>query len=176
MLSTCLGAIPCTSYTQNVGIIAATGVASRFVVRIAAVILVLYGLCPKLGALLVAMPRAVLGGVFVLVCGMIASSGMRLLAAAQPTTANSFVIGATLVTSVAVPVYVRYVLGNEWLDQLPAISRLLLPTRSSLRSCSALASTCCSTSFWAAKKKAEKNLQLTWFDSSGFLALAGRSD
>ncbi len=126
LLSTCLGAIPCTSYTQNVGIIAATGVASRFVVRIAAVILVLYGLCPKLGALLVAMPRPVLGGVFVLVCGMIAASGIRLLAAAPPTTANSFVIGTTLVGSVAIPVYTRYALGAEWLEQLPALYRLLL--------------------------------------------------
>ncbi len=126
LLSTCLGAIPCTSYTQNVGIIAATGVASRFVVRIAAVILVIYGLCPKLGALLVAMPRPVLGGVFVLVCGMIATSGIRLLAAAPPTTANSFVIGTTLVGSVAVPVYTRFALGAEWLEQLPALYRLLL--------------------------------------------------
>lgn len=126
LLSTCLGAIPCTSYTQNVGIIAATGVASRFVVRIAAVILVLYGLCPKLGALLVAMPRPVLGGVFVLVCGMIATSGVRLLAAAKPTTANSFVVGTTLVASVAVPIYTRYALGEAWLVQQPAFYRLLL--------------------------------------------------
>ncbi len=126
LLSTCLGAIPCTSYTQNVGIIAATGVASRFVVRIAAVILVLYGLCPKFGALLVAMPRPVLGGVFVLVCGMIATSGVRLLAAAKPTTANSFVVGTTLVAAVAVPIYTRYALGEAWLDQLPALARLLL--------------------------------------------------
>ena len=126
LLSTCLGAIPCTSYTQNVGIIAATGVASRFVVRVAAVILVLYGLCPKLGALLVAMPRPVLGGVFVLVCGMIATSGIRLLAAARPTTANSFVVGTTLVASVAVPIYTRFVLGEAWLVQQPALYRLLL--------------------------------------------------
>ncbi len=125
LLSTCLGAIPCTSYTQNVGIIAATGVASRFVVRIAAVILVLYGLCPKFGALLVAMPRPVLGGVFVLVCGMIAASGVRLLAAAPPTTANSFVIGGTLVAATAVPIYCRFALGEAWLDQLPALVRLL---------------------------------------------------
>lgn len=125
LLATCLGSIPCTSYTQNVGIIAATGVASRFVVRIAAVILVLYGLCPKFGALLVAMPRSVLGGVFVLVCGMIVSSGVRLLAAAAPTTANSFVIGTTLVGAITVPIYTRYALGEVWLEALPAIARLL---------------------------------------------------
>ncbi len=126
LVASCIGAIPCTSYTQNVGIIAATGVASRFVVRIAAVILLLYGLCPKLGALLVAMPRAVLGGVFILVCGMIASSGVRLLVAAKPTTANSFVIGTTLVAATAVPLYTRYVLGEGWLEELSSLARLVL--------------------------------------------------
>ena len=126
LLATCLGSIPCTSYTQNVGIIATTGVASRFVVRIAAVILVLYGLCPKFGALLVAMPRAVLGGVFVLVCGMIVSSGVRLLAAAAPTAANSFVVGTTMVAAIAVPIYTRYVLGQDWLEELSAVARLLV--------------------------------------------------
>ena len=38
---------------------------------IAAGVLLLYGLCPKFGALLVALPRSVLGGVFVIVCGSI---------------------------------------------------------------------------------------------------------
>ena len=114
-----LGALPCTSYTQNVGIIAATRVASRVVVRVAAVILALYGLCPKFGALLVAMPRAVLGGVFVLVCGMIAVSGIRLLGTAKDTTANYLVVGLTLVLAVGVPGYVRFGLGDTWLAALP---------------------------------------------------------
>ena len=85
-----LGGLPCTSYTQNIGIIATTRVASRFVVQIAAVILILYGLCPKFGALLVAMPRAVLGGVFVIVCGMIAVSGIKLLSTAKNIPPQTF--------------------------------------------------------------------------------------
>ena len=67
MLAASVGGMPCTSYTQNVGIIAATGIASRHVVRVAAVILLAYGLCPKFVAMLVALPRTVLGGVFLLV-------------------------------------------------------------------------------------------------------------
>ena len=125
-LASCLGGMPCTSYTQNIGIIATTRVASRFVVQIAAGVLVLYGLCPKFGALLVAMPRAVLGGVFVVVCGMIAVSGIRLLAAAPATTANSLVVGATLITAVGVPAYVKSSLGDEWLAGLPTLISLLL--------------------------------------------------
>lgn len=127
LAAACLGGMPCTSYTQNVGVIATTGVASRHVVRIAAGILFLYGLCPKFGALLVAMPRAVLGGVFVVVCGTIVVAGMRLAGAAGPageTTVDRLVIGTTLVASLGVPAYARFVLGAEWLDRLPALARL----------------------------------------------------
>lgn len=120
------GGLPCTSYTQNVGIIAATRVASRFVVQVAAVILLLYGLSPKFGALLVALPRSVLGGVFVIVCGMIALSGVRLLSAARETTANYLVAGATLVLAVGLPIQVRFGLGEAWLGARPVILRLVL--------------------------------------------------
>ncbi len=125
-LATVLGGLPCTSYTQNVGIIAATRVASLTVVRVAALILALYGLSPKFGALLVAMPRPVLGGVFVLVCGMIAVSGIRLLGAAKETTANYLVIGLTLVLAIGLPTYVRYGLGEPWLQELPLLLQLVL--------------------------------------------------
>lgn len=103
MLCASLGAVPCTSYTQNIGILATTRVASRFVVQVAAVILVLYGLCPKFGALLVAIPRPVLGGVFVLVCGMIVMSGLRLLAASPTQESDGWVVGVTLAVSLALP-------------------------------------------------------------------------
>ncbi len=120
------GGLPCTSYTQNNGIIATTRVASRFVVQVAAGVLILYGLCPKFGALLAAMPRSVLGGVFVIVCGMIAISGIRLISAAPATTANSLVVGPTLIAAIAVPAYVKSSLGEEWLDQLPTLVSLLM--------------------------------------------------
>jgi xanthine/uracil permease len=125
-LAACFGGLPCTSYTQNVGIIAATRVASRVVVQVAAVVLLLYGLSPKFGALLVAMPRPVLGGVFILVCGMIAVSGIRLLAAAAPTLGNSVVAGTTLVVAIGLPIHARYGLGTEWLEALPPFSGLVV--------------------------------------------------
>ena len=107
MISTLIGAMPCTSYSQNIGIITTTRIASRFVVQIAAVILILYGLCPKFGALLEAMPRSVLGAVFVIVCGMISVSGIRLLAAAKNTNENSLLIGLTLICALAIPHVVK---------------------------------------------------------------------
>lgn len=126
LLAASIGGMPCTSYTQNIGIIATTRVASRFVVQVAACILMLYGLCPKFGALLVAMPRAVLGGVFVVVCGMIAVSGIQLLGAADLDGPNALVVGTTLIAAVAVPGYVKGALGQVRLDALPSVVGLLL--------------------------------------------------
>jgi len=126
VVASVFGALPCTSYTQNIGIIATTRVASRFVVQIAAVILLLYGLCPKFGALLVAMPRSVLGGVFVIVCSTIVMSGIKLLNAAKSTTANFLMVGTTLICALSIPVYTKYILGEAWLSSLPAFIKLLV--------------------------------------------------
>jgi uracil-xanthine permease len=126
MIATALGGMPCTSYTQNIGIIAATGVASRHVVRVAAVILLLYGLCPKFGALLVAMPRPVLGGVFLIVCGLIVMSGLELLQRAAKNIANRLIAGLALVTALGVPLYVTNELGEAWLAQSHLFARVAL--------------------------------------------------
>ena len=125
-LATLLGGLPCTSFTQNIGIIATTRVASLFVVRLAAGVLILYGLSPKVGALLVAMPRSVLGGVFLLICGSIVISGIRLLASVRPTAANTAVVGVTLVVALALPPYVENTLGAAVLEGMPLGLRLLI--------------------------------------------------
>jgi uracil permease len=126
MVAAMFGGLPCTSYTQNIGIIATTRVASRFIVQIAALILILYGLCPKFGALLIAMPRSVIGGVFVIVCGMIVMSGIRLLSAAPNTTSNFLLVGTSLICAIGIPVYANYVLGADWLSQLPVLIKLFM--------------------------------------------------
>lgn len=125
-LSATLGALPSTSYTQNIGIISATGVASRTVVRIAGLIFVAYGLCPKFGALLVAIPRSVLGGVFLLVCWMIAVSGARLVRRAPRTGANRVVVAASLGFGLGVPALLRFGPGRAVAEWLPDPVALVL--------------------------------------------------
>ncbi len=117
------GGLPCTSYTQNIGIIATTGVASRYVVRIAAVILMLYGLCPKFGALLVAIPRSVLGGVFIVVCGTIVISGVRLLNSVDWTPGSTLLAGTTLIAALGLPIQAS---GSAWITRVPTSIGLLL--------------------------------------------------
>src|SRR5262249_11678289 len=56
------GGLPNTTFGQNVGLVAMTGVMSRHVVTIAAVLLIACGLAPKVGALITTTPIEVLGG------------------------------------------------------------------------------------------------------------------
>ncbi|WP_433624008.1 uracil-xanthine permease family protein [Halomicrococcus sp. NG-SE-24] len=73
------GAFPVTSFSQNVGVVNFTGVMSRHVVGVAGVILAILGLSPKVGAAVATIPSAVFGGAVLLMAGMVAASGTRLL-------------------------------------------------------------------------------------------------
>jgi len=73
------GAFPLTSFSQNVGIVNFTGVMSRHVVAVAGVMLAILGLSPKVGAAVATIPSAVFGGAVLLMAGMVAASGARLV-------------------------------------------------------------------------------------------------
>ena len=73
-------ALPNTTFGQNVGLVAFTGVMSRHVVSIGAGVLILLGLVPKLAAVIAVMPSAVLGGAAVVMFGMLLGAGIKLLA------------------------------------------------------------------------------------------------
>ncbi|MGF7007080.1 nucleobase:cation symporter-2 family protein [Aminobacter sp. BE322] len=71
---------PYTSFSQNVGLVGVTGVKSRFVCVAGGVILIFLGLVPKMGALVEALPTFVLGGAGLVMFGMVAATGIRILA------------------------------------------------------------------------------------------------
>lgn len=93
---------PNTSFSQNVGIIPLTGVASRFVVIIASIILMLSGIFPKLGALVAIMPDPVLGGAGVMMFGMIAVGGFKLLKDVDLDRRNSLLVAVSMGLGLAV--------------------------------------------------------------------------
>ena len=73
------GGLPNTSFSQNVGLVAMTGVMSRNVVSIGAVILIVAGLFPKIGAAISTVPIEVLGGGVIVMFGMVAAAGVSIL-------------------------------------------------------------------------------------------------
>ena len=66
-ISSIFNAMPNTSYSQNAGLVAFTGVISRHVGTVAGVILILLGLFPKLGGVIAAMPDSVIGGAAIII-------------------------------------------------------------------------------------------------------------
>ena len=73
------GGLPNTSFSQNVGLIAMTGVMSRHVVTIGAVFLIICGLIPKVGAIIRTIPIEVLGGGVIVMFGMVVAAGVSML-------------------------------------------------------------------------------------------------
>ncbi|WP_225785083.1 nucleobase:cation symporter-2 family protein [Xenophilus sp. Marseille-Q4582] len=82
-LGTLIGGIfntfPYTSFSQNVGLVAVTGVKSRFVCVAGGVILIVLGLLPKMAALVESLPTVVLGGAGIVMFGMVLATGIRIL-------------------------------------------------------------------------------------------------
>ena len=101
-LGTVLGGVfntfPYTSFSQNVGLVGVTGIRSRFVCVAGGVIMVVLGLIPKMGALVEALPTVVLGGAGLVMFGMVAATGIRILSAVDFKTSrnNLFVVGISV--------------------------------------------------------------------------------
>lgn len=83
-LGTLIGGVfntfPYTSFSQNVGLVGITGVRSRWVCVAGGVILVAFGLFPKLAHVVASVPTYVLGGAGLVMFGMVAATGIKILA------------------------------------------------------------------------------------------------
>ena len=78
-LSALFGCLPITSFSQNVGLIAMTKVINRFAIATGAVIMIVAGLFPAIGAVLATLPEAVLGGCTIMMFGTIVISGLQMI-------------------------------------------------------------------------------------------------
>ena len=120
IVSALFGGVSLISYDQNVGAISLTGVASRFVVAAAGVILIVLAFFPKLGAVVGVIPTFVLGGTLLFMFGMILVVGIKMLSTASLTHRDVLLIaiatGLTMITNFA-PVAV--------FETLPASIRII---------------------------------------------------
>ena len=78
MIAGSVGGTGVTTYAENIGVMAVTKIYSTLVFVVAAAIAVVLGFSPKFGALIQAIPAAVLGGVSIVVFGLIAAAGARI--------------------------------------------------------------------------------------------------
>ncbi|HTE74032.1 MAG TPA: solute carrier family 23 protein [Actinomycetes bacterium] len=77
-VSTSVGGSPTTTYAENIGVMAATRIYSTAAYYVAGLVAILFGLCPKFGALVAATPGGVLGGITVVLYGMIGLLGAKI--------------------------------------------------------------------------------------------------
>ncbi|MFT5785438.1 MAG: xanthine permease [Ascidiaceihabitans sp.] len=90
------GSLPNTSFSQNVGLIAMTGVMSRHVVTIGAIFLIICGLIPKVGAIINTVPIQVLGGGVIVMFGMVAAAGASMLSDVTWNSRNMVIFAVAL--------------------------------------------------------------------------------
>ncbi len=90
------GGLPNTSFSQNVGLIAMTGVMSRNVVTIGALFLILCGLVPKVGAIIRTVPIEVLGGGVIVMFGMVVAAGVSMLSDVDWNRRNMVIFAISL--------------------------------------------------------------------------------
>jgi uracil permease len=79
LISSLIGGPPKTTYGENIGVLAITRVYSVYVIAGAAIFAIVFGFIGKITALIHSIPTPVMGGVSILLFGIIASSGLRML-------------------------------------------------------------------------------------------------
>jgi uric acid transporter len=118
-LGTVIGGIfntfPYTSFSQNVGLVGVTGVRSRFVCVAGGVILIVLGLLPKMAALVESLPVFVLGGAGLVMFGMVAATGIRILSGVDyKNNKNNLFIVAVAIGAGLIPL-----VAPAWTQHMP---------------------------------------------------------
>ncbi|RYG92657.1 purine permease [Loktanella sp. IMCC34160] len=93
------GGLPNTSFSQNVGLVAMTGLMSRHVVTIGAIFLIICGFIPKIGAIINTVPINVLGGGVIVMFGMVCASGVNMLSDVKWNRRNMVIFATALSVS-----------------------------------------------------------------------------
>ncbi|GAA0076273.1 nucleobase:cation symporter-2 family protein [Clostridium sp. CTA-5] len=119
MLAGVLGTFPNTSFSQNVGLIPLTKVASRHVAVMAGIMLMILGFFPKFAALINIMPQPVLGGVGIVMFGTVAASGIKTLSKVKLNNRNLLIVATSLGLGVGIT------FRPEFIGQLPEGLKML---------------------------------------------------
>ncbi|GAA2808783.1 nucleobase:cation symporter-2 family protein [Saccharopolyspora taberi] len=120
-VSAVFGGFTCSAFAQNIGLVALTGIKSRFVVAVGGGVLVFLGLFPVLGAVVSLVPLPVLGGAALVLFGSVAASGMKTLSkAGLGDPMNALVLAGSLAVGM-VPV-----IAPQFYEHFPAALRTVL--------------------------------------------------
>lgn len=114
------GAFPSATYAQNNGVIQMTGVAARRIGWLMALLLLALGLFPPVGRWITVMPPCVLGALAVLLFGLVAVSGLRIIVSTGLNQRDALILAISLGVGIGVPPQ------HEWLQTLPSLVQTFL--------------------------------------------------
>ncbi|QIB73825.1 xanthine permease [Halogeometricum borinquense] len=101
-----MGGSGSTSYSENIGAIGLTGVASRYVVQVGAAVMLVVGFVGYFGQLVATIPDPIVGGLYIAMFGQIVAVGLSNLKYVDlDSSRNIFIVGVTLFVGLAVPTY-----------------------------------------------------------------------
>ncbi|HHX86966.1 MAG TPA: purine/pyrimidine permease [Firmicutes bacterium] len=117
------GGFASTSYTENIGLVGLTKVASRYVTTLAAIILVILGLFGKFGGLVATLPGPIVGALYCALFGLISAVGLSNTAKADMSSMrNMMIVGFCLFMGLSVPIYIEgaeiVIEGAPWLAEI----------------------------------------------------------
>ncbi len=117
------GGFSSTSYSENIGLVGLTKVASRYVVLLGAGVLIVLGLITKFGAVVATIPGPIVGGAYLALFGLIAAVGLSLLQRADMNSQrNLLIVGFVLFSGFVFPHYFgtveNFSLGPQWLTDI----------------------------------------------------------
>ncbi|QGP92572.1 Uric acid permease PucK [Neomoorella glycerini] len=115
------GGTPVTGYSTNAGIIAITGVGSRWAIMAGGVILIILGMLPKLMNIIACIPGTVINGVFGVVCVVIAMNGFRVVRQVELDERNMLVVGLPILLTLAATL-----MPKDLLYSLPSLVNYLV--------------------------------------------------
>lgn len=114
IISSLFAALPTGVFSQNTVIVSMNKVTSRFVIALGALVLLLAGISPALGAIMTTIPSCVVGGATLVVFSSIAMSGFSIMSMDGFTEENNLIAGVSIATSMGLTT------APQVLDQFPA--------------------------------------------------------
>ena len=123
MISGIFGGVATTSYSENIGIVELTGIASRRVMRTGAVILIIFGFVWKLGTIIGTMPSPVIGAAYLSLFGLIGALGVQVFTRCDVTsTRNIMILGFAFLFGLGLPTIISanpiVIPGATWLANI----------------------------------------------------------
>ncbi|WP_410764975.1 uracil-xanthine permease family protein [Haloferax sp. DFSO60] len=114
IFSAIMGGSGSTSYSENIGAIGLTGVASRYVVQVGAVVMLIMGFVGYFGQLIATIPGPIVGGLYIAMFGQIVAVGLSNLKYVDlDSSRNIFIIGVAMFAGLAIPAYMGNVGSAE---------------------------------------------------------------